>query len=248
MPLAAICSPVREQGEMLWVETNDKGLRFMLFRSYALSQHLGSVRGIFAAGQDAPYRRGADAKHGLGGAICGHHVLLGAIGVRFLPERPYLDREERRLRKGGRSDNRDLDLANAGANQTDFLRCRMRKVDHPALHERTAIDDPHIHRFIVAEIPHANNGLERQGAVSRNHGFHIVDFAIRGGASVIRMPVPTREPAFGRADIWSSRGAWRRGFRNRSGFQDWSGDYNLLFAAGSDNEREREHTHQVTVP
>ena len=112
-----------------------------------------------------------------------------------------------------------------------------------ALHERTAIDNPHIHRFIVAEIPHANDGLERQGAVSRDHRFHIVDFTIRGRASVIGMSVPTRETPLCRAD-------WRGGFGKGSRLHYRScrrGDDDLFFAAGPDNDCAREDADQAAV-
>jgi hypothetical protein len=83
------------RGAALWVEADDKGLRFVLFRAYPFGQQLGRIRGGFAPGQDAPYGRVTDAKYGFGGAICGVHILLGAVGVGFFAERPYLDGEQR---------------------------------------------------------------------------------------------------------------------------------------------------------
>src|ERR1700685_2230364 len=72
---------------LLWVEADDKGLRFVLFQTYAFGECFSGVRGSFAPGQDAPYRRVPDAKYGFGGTIRGVHILLGAIGVGFFPER-----------------------------------------------------------------------------------------------------------------------------------------------------------------
>src|SRR5580658_2208537 len=125
----------------LWIEANDKGLRFVLVRAYAHGERLGGVRGSFAPGEDAPYRRIATAQHGFGGTVSGDHTALRAIGIRLLAERPDLDGKQCRFGNGRCANNGDLDLADAGANQIDRLRRRMGQIDDAALHEGTAIDD-----------------------------------------------------------------------------------------------------------
>src|SRR5258708_34534047 len=67
----------------------------------------------------------------------------------------------------------------------------MRKVDDPSADEWTAIDDPHIHRFFIGQIRDPHPSSERKRSMSRGEFLHVVDLAVRGGAPVIRMAVPT---------------------------------------------------------
>ena len=76
----------------------------------------------------------------------------------------------------------------------------MRKIDDPPIHKRSAVDNPHIHRLIVFLTLRTRtivwNGSVRCAAT---HRFHVVDFAVRRPpASVVRLPVPTRDASLHR--------------------------------------------------
>src|SRR5438552_17079359 len=99
----------------------------------------------------------------------------------------------------------------------------MRKVDDPSADEWTAIDDPHFHRFFIGQIRDPHPGSERKRSMSGGKFLHVVDLAVRGGAPMIRMSVPTGHSRFA-------------GTERRSG---WKGACYLTFLAAIGEQQGR---------
>ena len=115
---------------------------------------------------------------------------------------------------GGDRKNVEADARDAGPDECDgFGRC-MREIDDAVLDEGATVGDTDFDGFVVAEIDHAHPGPEGQGTVRGGELFHIVDFAVGGGAAVIGMSVPAGEPGFAVSDF-SSIDAGRSGCGGR---------------------------------
>jgi len=76
---------------------------------------------------------------------------------------------------------------------TNRARCGVGKIDHALFYKRSAIGDANFRLHSVVEIRHAHDGVKRQCAVRRCQLVHVVDFAIRGAATVKRQSVPRCE-------------------------------------------------------
>src|SRR5258708_40249098 len=83
----------------------------------------------------------------------------------------------------------------------------MREVDDPSADEWTAVDDPHLHRFLIGQIRDPHPGSERKRSMSGSEFLHVVDLAVRGGAPVIRMAVPTGHSRVAGMEV---RSGWKR--------------------------------------
>ena len=84
----------------------------------------------------------------------------------------------------------------------------MRQIHDAAAHERAAVDDAYVHALVVLQVRDSHPGSERQRTVSGGHLLHVVDFTVRGVASMIGMPVPACHARFGCAQ---SRGCAEAG-------------------------------------
>lgn len=113
----------------------------------------------------------------------------GLDGVPIFRRHDWLEREDV-----------EANLGDAGSDDLDFLRGCVRKIDDASGDEGTAVDDADVDRFSVGEIGDAHHGSEGKGAVRGGEFLHVVNFAVGGGASVIRMSVPARESGFAGAD------------------------------------------------
>jgi succinoglycan biosynthesis protein ExoA len=215
----------------------------MLFLADALRQQFGRILGVLATREHAPDRWVAWPNDCLRDAIGGGHALFRAIGVRSFPERAHLHGVERRFRIRRIADDRDLNRGDSRSDQIDRLGRRMRQIDNPALDERTPVDDSYLDGLVIAEIANAHTGLKGQGAMGCDHRFHVVDFAIRGGSSVVGMAVPARLAPFRRSNRRCDR---RHGPRARFRYRTRHRYFRLLAAARDDGDR-RERANQRTV-
>jgi len=110
---------------------------------------------------------------------------------------------------GGRREDVEPDPRDPRSDESDGDGGSVRKIDDAVFDEGSAVGDADVDRFVVGQIHHAHPSTEGQSAMRGSEAFHVVDFAVRGGASVIRMTVPTGEAGFAVSDF-SSDGARRR--------------------------------------
>ena len=101
---------------------------------------------------------------------------------------------------GGDREDVEADARHSRSDESDGAGGGVRNIDDAVLDEGPAVGNADIHRFVVGEIHHAHPGTERQRAMRGGEAFHIVDFAVGGGAAVIRMPVPAGESGFAGVD------------------------------------------------
>jgi hypothetical protein len=80
----------------------------------------------------------------------------------------------------------------------------MRKIDNAAIYEWTSVDNPDVHRFSIIQVVNTNPSVKREGTVSGDHRFHVVDLAVGRWAAMVRMTIPTGDSGF------NGSGDWRR--------------------------------------
>ena len=81
-----------------------------------------------------------------------------------------------------------------GPIKLDFARRSVRQVDDASFDKRASILYADVHCALVREVLHSHPGIERIGPMGCRELLHIVDFAIRGASSVIRMPYQLATP------------------------------------------------------
>ena len=123
------------------------------------------------------------------------------FGAITIEERSGLDAVPALGGSGGNRKYVEADLGDTGADERDGNGRGMRKIDDAVVNEGSAVGDADVDRFVVREIDDAHPGSERQRAVRGSEGFHVVDLAVGGGASVIRMSIPTGESGFAVLDF-----------------------------------------------
>jgi len=171
----------------------------------------GVVNCCRATYQNAVKWRVAWAEDDVRRAIVRFHFRAKPLSIRPNRKRSHLHGIETGSRKRGQLS--DLHSDPSGA-RTDHVygACRgVGEIDDAVTDERAPIVDANLDTFVVFEIDHANHGAEGKGAVRRSELLHVVDFAIGGGAAVIRMAVPTRNAGFrvrqNRQNRWRNRRA-----------------------------------------
>ena len=115
-------------------------------------------------------------------------------------------------------------LGDAGLVDVEFFGGGEREIDDASGNERAAIGDADERGGSSLHISDAHDGAQGISAVSSGHGVHVVDFAVRSAAVVVRRPVPASESGFG--------GDWTRvGGKGRLGEVGFGGGF---FAPGVD--------------
>src|SRR5207302_4357875 len=87
-------------------------------------------------------------------------------------------------------------FGDSGLVHIDFARGGQRKIENPVGDERAAVGNTHQRRVSLLQIGNTYDGTQRQRAMRRRHGVHVVDFAIRSHTVVVRRTVPTGAPGF----------------------------------------------------
>ena len=111
-----------------------------------------------------------------------------------------------------RGDDVETNLRNARSDHIDSASGGVRKIDDAAVDERSAICDSHVDGFSVGEIRDAYPRVERQRAMGGRQFFHVVNFTVGRGPSVIGMSIPARDAGFRalRRRTWRRRNLRRR--------------------------------------
>src|SRR5580704_12943330 len=129
------------------------------------------------------------------------HGVAQALRPILILKSSSLDREPVfRQRHGWEREDVYANLRDARPDHLNHKRGGVGKIDDSPGDEGTTVDDTNGHRFSVGEIRDAHESSEGKRAVRGGQFLHVVNLAIRGGASVIWMTVPTRDARFARGN------------------------------------------------
>jgi hypothetical protein len=171
------------------------------FLANALGHHIGGCLGGCSSHQYSPHRGTAGMENQPRGSILAFERGAHMLGAVLILERADLDGIPILGGcGGGNREDVEADARHSRSDESDSAGGGVRNIDDAVFDERPAVGNADIDRFVVAEIHHAHPGTERQRAMRGSETFHVVDFAIGGGAAVIRMPVPASESGFAGAD------------------------------------------------
>ena len=190
------------------IQTHHKSRALLV--ANALGQNIGGGFGGRSSHQHSPHRRTAGMENQPGGSILAFERGAHSLGAALIQERAGLDCIPilGGGGGGGREDD-EPDARDSWSDESDGAGGGVRKIDDAVFDEGPAVGNADVDRFVVGEIHHAHPSTEGQRAMRGSEAFHVVDFAVRGGAAVIRMPVPARETGFAVSDFTSDH-VWRR--------------------------------------
>jgi hypothetical protein len=86
-------------------------------------------------------------------------------------------------------------LATPAAAIAQLLGGGLGQVDDPAVDERAAVVDPHLHLAAVVEVGDLDDARQRQRLVGRRRQVHVEDLAVGRAAIVELLAVPRADPA-----------------------------------------------------
>jgi hypothetical protein len=96
------------------------------------------------------------------------------------------------IKRRGSLENFEADFCRAGAVDVESLGGGEREIEDAAFNERAAIGNAQHCGMAGLYICYTYDGAEREREVRGGHGVHVVDFAIRAAAIVIRGTIPAR--------------------------------------------------------
>ena len=165
------------------------------FRNHLLGAFVVVVEDADA---NPPASGGAGEAQHLGGAVAAGEVV-GELGGNVLVEEAadLHGPLSAGIERSGRRQDFHFHFGGAGLIHVEPAGGGERKIENAAGNERSAIGDAYQRRVRGLEIRDANDGTERQSAMRGGHGVHVVDFAVRSAAVVVRRSIPAGHPGFG---------------------------------------------------
>ena len=164
---------------------------------------------------DPPVSRGAGEAQHFGGVIAAREMVGELGGCLLVRESADLHRPfPARFKRCGRLHHFYFYLRDARLHHIELARGGERQVNHAAGDERAAVGDADQRGVSGLDVGDAHDRSQGQGAVGGRHGVHVVDFAVRSAAVVVRRAVPAGE---------SSLGGERSGIGGNCGFGDVGG-------------------------